>query len=109
MPITEWRLWGVAILTFGIGDTGLTLYVLARGGTELSPVPAGVFAAYGALGLVGLKLAAFACFSLLAWGVPRAWPDCSEDVWRWGVPLVVSVLGLFVTSWNLVALRGVGL
>jgi len=100
----RWRLWGLAFLTFGLGDAGLTIYGLAHGASELNPTAAAIIAGYGILGIIGLKLVVFAFFGLLAWGVPRAWTNCPEGVWRTGLPLAVALMGLVPVVWNLAAL-----
>lgn len=90
-------LWWLAFTFFGVGDVLTTsaavIYVPVDEG---SPVVGELLRAHGIVGLVGLKVAAFA-IAYVVWVVVGE-PD------NVGVPLALAVLGLGFTVWNLFVL-----
>lgn len=86
-------LWIVAILTFGVADTALTVYGLSNGlAVEANPLPAFYAETYSAVSLVFLK-ASFMLSQYIAYRlVPREW--------RVGIPIGLAGLGVPVTLWN---------
>jgi hypothetical protein len=99
VEMTPW-LWWLSITFYGIGDVLTTATTqLAGPVAEGSPVVGWAAGAYGLWGLVGLKILAFA----VAYGVWRS-VDHPHNV---GVPLALSVLGVGLTTWNLVVIGAV--
>jgi hypothetical protein len=97
--MTSW-LWWLSITFYGIGDILTTATTqLSSPIAEGSPVVESAAAAYGIWGLVGLKIVAFA----VAYGVWYS-VDSPHNV---GVPLALSVLGVGLTTWNLVVISAV--
>lgn len=90
-------LWWLAVTFFGVGDVLTTsaavLYVPVDEG---SPVVGELLRAHGIVGLIGLKVAAFAV-AYAVWVVVGE-PD------NVGVPLALAVLGVGFTAWNLFVL-----
>jgi len=96
VEMTPW-LWWLSITFFGIGDVMTTATTqLAPAIDEGSPVVGWVVYSQGVPGLIGLKLAALA----LGYVVWRA-VGHPHNV---GVPLALAVLGVGLTTWNLVVL-----
>jgi hypothetical protein len=95
----EWsdHLWVAAVLLYGVGDTGATLWGLSTSGVaEGGPIAGPLLHAYGPLGLVGLKVVVFGGFYLV-WRFVRT-PG------KVAVPLALAVAGGAVTAWNLVVI-----
>ena len=93
-PSTDRLLWGVAILTFGIGDVITTaMFISLEMNHEGNPLVANVIETVGLWILLPWKLVVFGIFGLLY----RATPD-SISV---GVPLGLSVFGAILTVWNI--------
>jgi hypothetical protein len=87
------RLWLVAVLGFGVGDLLTTAVGLARPGVvEAGAVATPVLRGYGLVGLLTLKLLAFAVGYAVWVAVPR--PHSL------GVPLGLALVGVVVTVWN---------
>ncbi len=97
--MTPW-LWWLSITFYGIGDVLTTATTQLSGPiAEGSPVVGWAAGAYGLWGLLGLKIVAF----VVAYGVWRS-VDYPHNV---GVPLALSVLGVGLTTWNLVVISAV--
>lgn len=91
------ELWGLTLLFFCVGDLVTTQVGLSmQGVVEAGPVVAPVLRAYGFAAMLGLKGATLGLF----YGLSRLLPEPHSL----GVPLGLSLLGLFVTGWNLVVL-----
>lgn len=87
--------WWAAVVFFGAGDLLSTALALVAGPVvEANPLVRSALAAYGFVGFVGLKLAAFA-LSYVAWRVVGT----PNNV---GVPIALTVLGVVFTAWNAV-------
>lgn len=88
-------LWVLGVAWYGVGDAATTLYGLTRTThsiAEAGPVAGVAFSAYGAAGIVSLKLAVFV-LAAVAWRLaPR--PQAV------GVPLGLAAFGVLVTAWN---------
>lgn len=90
-------LWAIGIGFYGIGDTLTTVVGFWAGrGVEAGPVVALLMAQAGILGLLVVKVAVLLGF-YLAWRVLHS-PG------RVGIPLALSIVGVFVTGWNGVVL-----
>lgn len=86
-------LWHVAVLFYGVGDVlttsiGLQLVNVVEAG----PFTSQIIQQYGLLAMVSVKLASFAALYAVWRIAPR--PH------RTGVPLGLSLTGVFVTVWN---------
>jgi len=92
----ETRLWLLAVLFFGVGDTVTTAVGLGLPGVREVGLFRSVITTHGLVAIVGLKLATFAVCYLLWRAVPR--PHAV------GVPLGLVLLGVPVTGWNVVVL-----
>lgn len=55
------RLWILAVLFYGIGDTATTLINIFRGATELNPILNYLFTNYGEMGLISFKILIISC------------------------------------------------
>lgn len=90
-------LWLAAVLLYGVGDTVATLYGLSTPNVaEGGPVAGPALSAFGAPGLVGLKIAVLGGFYLV-WRAVRT-PG------RVALPLALALTGAVVTAWNLVVI-----
>lgn len=87
-------LWVLAVLFFGVGDVVTTSVGMGiEGLLEFGPVTAVVLGRYGFGGMVVAKALVFGgCF--LVW-------RCTRRPYSVGVPLGLTVVGVFVTGWNL--------
>lgn len=95
-------LWLGAVLLYGGGDTVTTLIGFRTPHVaEAGPVVAGLTGRTGIGGLFAVKILSFGGF-YLAW---RILPSPG----RIGIPLALSVVGAFVTAWNLLVLLPPGL
>lgn len=92
-PSTAGTVWIVAVLFYGVGDTLTTLVGLQIGGVaEIGPIAGPAMAAYGAAGLVGIKVCIFGAIGIL-WHL-------LETPGRLALPLGLAVVGVAVTTWN---------
>lgn len=97
----ERKLWLAAFLCYGVGDTLTTFAGLSTGSVaEAGPIAGPFMDAYGRYALLGVKAVIFGGF-LLVWRVLRT-PS------RVAVPLALSVVGGFVSLWNLVVITMAG-
>ena len=91
------RLWGLSLLFFCVGDLVTTHAGLSiHGVIEAGPVVAPVLREYGIAAMVGLKAATMVLFYGLALALP--------DPHAVGVPLGLTLVGVFVTGWNLLVI-----
>lgn len=95
-------LWIGAVLLYGGGDTATTLVGLRTPHVaEAGPIVARFAGRAGIGGLFAVKIVSFAGF-YLAW---RVLPSPG----RVGIPLALSIVGGFVTVWNLLVLLPPGI
>ena len=97
-------LWLIALATYGVGDivTTIALIYFSPTVTEGNALIATVVAAYGPLGLVGLKLLAFAGCLAVALYAART----RERLLYYATPAIVAVAGAFATAWNVRLMMG---
>lgn len=97
-------LWILATTTYGVGDTVTTIALIyfAPAVSEGNAVVAAAVDAFGQAGLVGLKLTAF--FVCLVVSVDAAHDGSSR--WYYLPPVVLTLLGTFVTVYNVRLLLG---
>lgn len=91
-PVTV-GVWGVVVVFYALGDTGLTTLVLAMGGFEMNPVARAFIETLGYPGLVVQKALAAG----LLVGCWRYYPTVGEfsaDPWRLVVPTIAAARGL---------------
>lgn len=97
-------LWGVALLTYGVGDVATT-FIITRFSdrvTEANLLVATVVREFGGAGLVGLKLAVFGLCLAASLDAARR-----EDSFGTHLPpAVLAVVGVAVTAVNLGLLLG---
>lgn len=100
LPNPGSQLWVVGILFFGIGDiltTGVGLSL--EGIREVGPITGSLVGQYGRGVMVPMKLLTFGGCYLL-------WRFLPEPH-RLGVPLGLALLGVWVTTWNLMVVATV--
>lgn len=86
--------WIVALLFYAVGDTLTTLVGLRIGGVaEIGPIAGPAMAAFGAAGLVAIKIFIFGAIGLV-------W-HFLETPGRLALPLGLAVVGVAVTAWNM--------
>lgn len=97
-------LWILATTAYGVGDTVTTIALIyfSPAVSEGNAVVAAAVDAFGQAGLVGLKLAAF--FICLVVSVDAAHDGNSR--WYYLPPVVLTLLGAFVTVYNIRLLLG---
>lgn len=89
----ERRLWILAFVFYGIGDTVTTLFGLSTGGVaEAGPIAGPALEQFGAGGLLGVKVIIFVIFGTV-WAA-------IDTPGRFAVPLALMVVGALVTAWN---------
>lgn len=90
-------LWGLSVAFYGVGDLLTTATTEVWGPlAEGSPVVGLAIQSHGLLGLVILKLGVFAAAYCL-WHVVG-------NPHNVGVPLALSIIGITLTTWNMVIL-----
>jgi|APHM01.1.fsa_nt_gi hypothetical protein len=95
-------LWGVAVLTYGVGDTITTIVAVyfVKGLGESNPIVAVLLNQFGIQGLFGLKIVVF----VVAVGVSIS-TRTREDPWSYyGPPLFIAVIGTVLTVSNALAI-----
>ncbi|WP_139326661.1 DUF5658 family protein [Natrinema saccharevitans] len=86
--------WICAVISYVIGDTATTVYFLSTTpATEANPLVETLIGSYGLWAIVGWKLLLFGPFYLV-YRLSPAWA-------RITVPIVVALLGVVLTGWNL--------
>jgi hypothetical protein len=91
------KLWALAFLFFCVGDVVTTHAGLSiQGVIEAGPLVGPILREYGVAAMVGLKAAIVGLFYGFAVVLPE-----SHSV---GVPLGLTLVGVFVTGWNLVVI-----
>ena len=94
-PRLELRLWGLALLLFGVGDLVTTVYFIAEfGAIETHPIGGPAIDALGFWALVPLKAIAFG----VCYGLYRL----SPREYAVGVPIGLILLGAYLSVWNTV-------
>lgn len=90
----RYALWGIAGLTFIVGDVATSIIGLYKYGmVEYNSIPNTVLSAAGITGLIMLKVVTIALLYALTKLVP---PE-----WRVGVPVGLIIVGSVVTLWNI--------
>lgn len=91
-------LWGVAALTYGVGDflSTIAAVYLVPGLVEGNPVIATVLEVAGIPGFVAVKIAVF----VIAIGVSVRGANANDWITYYAPPIFVTVLGLGLTTWN---------
>ena len=90
-------LWGVAVVAYGVGDLATTAVGLSTPNvSEINPFVASYVRQSGIFGIVLLKIGVFG----LSYALWRITPRRFAII----VPLVLSVFGVTVTTWNLCVL-----
>lgn len=96
-PVWERRYWLLAVLFYGVGDTVTTLIGLSLGGVaEAGPIADPAMEAFGAAGLLAIKIVIFAGFGFI-WSL-------LEPPTRVAVPLALAIVGGVVSGWNTVVI-----
>ncbi len=93
-------LWGLALLTYGIGDIVTTLWVVYGDPTlgEANPLIRWLLQTLSVPGFVGVKLAVFVIGARISWtAVTRG-----SVIFYYAPPLGMIVFGLYATAVNLV-------
>ncbi|MFB6178344.1 MAG: hypothetical protein ABEI77_01310 [Halorientalis sp.] len=93
-------LWLLAVATYGVGDTvtSVALIWFSRTVHEANPLIRAAAQTFGPSGLVGLKLATF--FLCIGISLQAANTD-GDRLLYYGPPVVLTLLGIFVTVHNL--------
>lgn len=87
--------WVAAIIWYGIGDTITTMGGLwYTEAAEIGPVAGPAIGAFGAVGLIAIKVALFSIGGLIAAQLSR--PT------RVAIPVALMLVGAVVTTWNAV-------
>jgi len=98
------RLWLVALATYGVGDV-LTTLVLLEGSSQVNELNAllqSVVGAYGAAGLVAVKVTAY----VVAIAVSVYGDRVDDPVLYYLPPAFLAVVGAFAAAFNLRLLLG---
>lgn len=91
---TDQLLWGLAIITFGIGDVVTTaVFITAEMNHEGNPLVASALYTYGLWILMPWKIAVFGIFAAIYRLVPS-----QISV---GVPIGLTLVGTALTVWNI--------
>lgn len=95
-------LWGLAVLTYGIGDFVTTIWaVLTHPGIiEANPIVAALLETYGVLGFLALKGLVFFILILVS-ALAVAENRRYGALWP---PIVASMIGILLTGWNIVTI-----
>lgn len=93
-------LWGLALLTYGIGDIATTIWLVYGDPTlgEANPLIRWTIETLGIAGFLGLKLAAFVVGVGIGWTAVRR----GSVVFYYAPPLGMIAFGLYATAVNLV-------
>lgn len=100
-----WVLWGIAILTYGVGDvvsTIIAVYFVAGLG-EANPVVDFVLVEYGIRGFLVFKLIIF----IVAIGINLKTRQYGDPLSYYGPPIFVALLGAALSASNLLAIVSV--
>lgn len=105
-PIEFYGLWLLAALTYGVGDVVSTLYAVLgiAGVDETNPVVRALLDSFGIPGFLLLKFLVF--LVLISVSVQGARTD-DRFSYYWP-PVVMALLGVALTAWNLATIAGVG-
>lgn len=99
-----WLLWGIAILTYGVGDvvsTVIAVYFVAGLG-EANPVVNFILVEYGIRGFLVFKLVILA----IAVGINLHTRKYGDPISYYGPPVFVALVGAALTASNLLAIMG---
>lgn len=97
--------WLAAALTYGVGDVVTTIAIVyfVPLYTEANPVVRAAIQAFGGGGFLAVKLLVF----YVCLGISVSWGRTDEDpLLFYGPPLVLTVVGLVTTAFNLHLLLG---
>lgn len=101
--VSLWLLWGVAVLTYGVGDVVSTIIAVyfVQGLGESNPLVLFLLNEFGIRGLFALKIAVF----VIAVGINLGFRKRGDWLGYYGPPVFVAVLGAFLTISNLLAIN----
>jgi hypothetical protein len=98
-PLEWYLLWGIALLTYGVGDGLSTIAILSTPGVvETNVLIRWLVGMYGHAGLIGLKLTVF----FVCLGVSLYGSRIERDAVLYYAPMVLlTVVGVFTTAVNI--------
>lgn len=100
--LSLWLLWGVAVLTYGVGDFVTTIIAVyfVQGLGESNPFVLFLLNEFGIRGLFALKIAVF----VIAVGINLSFRKQGDWLGYYGPPVFVALLGTLLTVSNLLAI-----
>ena len=101
--VSLWLLWGVAVLTYGVGDFVTTIIAVyfVEGLGESNPLVVLLLNQFGIRGLFALKIVVF----VIAVGINLGFRKRGDRLGYYGPPVFVALLGTLLTVSNLLAIN----